>query len=226
MRTRRVEEYRHARRAAREQPDRRARRGELDRQEFRERGMFGLSLGTIGMLLRYVGVEDSTSRLRRRARQGRRHDPRRDHRSSARRWSRISSTRAGARVLGHSGRVPDVHEPAGPRSSRARHELEAERRRDRLDVPAPAGRQVPQRQDPDRAGRRREHEAVRPARARTPVSRRTSTPASPHAGSTPSSSGSSRPSACSRTSSARRPTRRSSSRPRSLPSRVRGSRAG
>ena len=33
--------------------------------------------------------------------------------------------------------------------------------RDRLDVPAPQGRQVPQRQDDDLGGRRRQHEAVR-----------------------------------------------------------------
>ena len=66
-----------------------------------------------------------------------------------------------ARVRRHPRRVPDVHEPAGQGRALARDELEAERRRDRLDVPAPQGRQVPQRQDDDRDGRRREHEAVR-----------------------------------------------------------------
>ena len=131
-----------------------------------------------------------------------------------------------ARVRRHSRRVPDLHEPAGPGRAVARDELEAERRRDRLDVPDPAGRQVPQRQDADRAGRRREHEAVRP---REELERRSHAVLRPSrclrdGGSTPSSSGSSRRSACSRTSSARRPTRRSSSRRRSLRSPVTGSR--
>ena len=42
----------------------------------------------------------------------------------------------------------------------ARDELEAERQRDRLDVPAPQGREVPQRQDDDGGRRRRELQAV------------------------------------------------------------------
>ena len=206
--------------------------GEMDRTEFLRRGaMFGLSVGAIGGLLAFAGeagaATDGEDAVRQR--QGGRHDPRRHRRASAALARAVPAQRGrGARVRRHPRRVPDLHEPAGSARPVARDQLEAERRRDRLDVPDPEGRQVPQRSGADRQGRRREHEAVRrqqglerrpePLLRRRRASRRRAT--------TRSSSGSSRRSASSRTCSARRRIRRSSSLPRSPRIPGRGSRAG
>ena len=113
--------------------------GELDRQEFLRRAtMFGLGAGTIGALLRFMGEPELAF------------------------GAPLEAVQAGgtirlgipvfgaslepyllnegpvARVLGHSGRVPDLHDTRRPSRALARIELQAERRRDRVDLPDPA----------------------------------------------------------------------------------------
>ena len=137
--------------------------GEVDRQEFLQRAtMYGLGAGTIGALLRFVGEADLAYGASLDAVQGRRHDPPRHPGIRERRSSRTCSTTA--------ARSRSPASPASTSRSRTRQarsapwlgdELEDERRRNGLDVPAPQGRAVPQRQGDDVGRRRREHEAVR-----------------------------------------------------------------
>ena len=146
--------------------------GELDRQEFLARAtMFGLSVGDDGRAARATSVrQDAARRPRRR-------------RVKAGGTIRVGITAFGGSLepyllneggslafAGIPGEYLTFTNPQGRVVPCARDELEAERQRDGLDVPDPEGRQVPQRQDDDREGRRREHEAVRRAqRARTPA---------------------------------------------------------
>ena len=122
--------------------------GELDREDFLRRAtMFGLGAGTIGALLRFMGSpisrsEHHSKQARQAAHPGR--HPR------VRRLARAVPAQRGAlaRVLGHPGRVSDVHDPKGTvapaLATSWKPNAEAT-----VDVPDP-GRQVPQRQDADR----------------------------------------------------------------------------
>ena len=125
--------------------------GELDRQEFLRRAtMFGLSVGTIGhapALRRRGGVALGATAA---VAQGGRHDPRRPDGVRLELEPYLLNDGGSLALRRHPGRVPHVHEPEGAGRAVARHELEAEHERDRVDVPAPQGRQVPQRQDDDR----------------------------------------------------------------------------
>ena len=137
--------------------------GELDRTEFLKRGaVFGLSVGMMGSLLGLVGeagaATGATTQLARVQAGG---------------TIRVGLTAGGSlepyllndggslALAGIPGEYLTFTDPEGQDRAVARHELEAERGRDRVDVPAAQGRQVPQRQDDDLGGRRREHEAVR-----------------------------------------------------------------
>ena len=157
--------------------------GEIDRRSSCARAtMFGLSRRHDGQRCsRFAGEAGAAPRGAGRRR------PRRAARSALgiaalRRLARAVPAQRGrlARVRRHPRRVPDLHEPEGTGRAGARDELEAERRRDRVDVPDPEGRQVPQRQDDDGEGRRREHEAVRPREGleRRPDRRSSTRPAS------------------------------------------------
>ncbi len=63
-------------------------------------------------------------------------------------------------LAGIPGRVPHLHEQQVRGEAVAGDELEAQRRPHGLDLPDPQGREVPQRQDPERRRRRRELQAV------------------------------------------------------------------
>ena len=159
-----IEEYRQTRRAdPREQPHRRARRrrGRPRRSSSQRATMFGLGAGTIGLLLSAASARRSLATGRAIRRQGRWHAPCRNHCSCKPARALPPERRRRARPRRHSGRVPDLHEPQGTGASDAGDELEAEQGRDGLDVPAPEGRSVPQRQGDDVGGRRRLDEAVR-----------------------------------------------------------------
>ncbi len=136
--------------------------GELDRQEFLRRAtMFGLGAGTIGALLRFAGDADLAF--------GSPLAP-----VQAGGTLRVGLTTFGASLepyklneggalalAGIPGEYLHLHRPAGTGPTLARDELAAERRRDRMDLPDPTRREVPQRQDDDGKRCRREHEAVR-----------------------------------------------------------------
>ena len=112
--------------------------------------MFGLGAGTIGALLRFVGEPDLAYGAPLEAVQ-------------AGGTIRVGIPAFGASLepyllneggslafAGMPGEYLTFTTPDRVASCRARDELEGERRRDRVDVPDPAGRQVPQRQDAHR----------------------------------------------------------------------------
>ena len=160
---RQIEEYRRDGGGhAREQPHRRARRraSSTARSSSSGRRCSASGSGRSARCSSYVGDADLALAATE-ARQGR--AARSASASPLRRPARAvpPERRRGARVRRHPGRVPDLHEPARPRSALARDELEAEQGRDGLDVPAAQGRAVPQRQGDDLGRRRRVDEAVR-----------------------------------------------------------------
>ncbi len=135
--------------------------GELDRQEFlRRASVFGLGAGTVGLLLRYLGEADlafgapmpaakvgGTLRI-----------------GSVAYNSKLEpyGLQGGglARPRWDSRRIPHLDEQQVRGEAVAGDELEAQRRPHGVDLPDPQRREVPQRQDPERRRRRREHQAV------------------------------------------------------------------
>ncbi len=94
--------------------------GEMDRTEFLRRGtMFGLSVGMMGSLLGLVG-EAGAAPVARATRRPSRPAARSASGSPLRRPARAvpAQRRRLARVRGHPGRVPHLHEPQGDRSCR------------------------------------------------------------------------------------------------------------
>ena len=177
--------------------------GEVDRAEFLRRGtMFGLSAGIIGsaLALRRRGRRRPDDRTATRGRQGRGHDPARAADTGSPARALPPERRRDARVRRHPGRVPDVHQPPGTGSPDAGDDLEGEQGRNRLDVPAPQGRALPQRQGDDVRRRGCLDEAVRrQGIERRPQPRSSTPPECRRAADTPSCSGSRRRSARSRT---------------------------
>ena len=135
--------------------------GDLDRQEFlRRASVFGLGAGTIGLLLRYIG----------------RRSPR-----SARPWPRRRSAERSASERSPTARVssriscrrqdrwawrgfPANTSRGRTTSSQVKPWLATSWKPNadahRMDIPDPQGREVPQRQDPERRRRRRQLQAV------------------------------------------------------------------
>ena len=136
--------------------------GELDREEFLQRAPCSAWApeDRRALALRRGGGRSPTTAATR-GRQGRRHDPTRHRRTRELARAVPPERRRRARVRRHPGRVPDVHEPPGTGSPDAGDELEDEQGRNGLDVPAPQGRALPQRQGDDVRRRRRLDEAIR-----------------------------------------------------------------
>ena len=138
--------------------------GEVDRAEFLRRGtMFGLSAGIIGSALAFVGEAGAAPTTGQQLAAVKAGGTLRAGITNPAVLARAlpPERRRGARLLRHTGRVSDVHQPPGTGSTGAGDDLEAEQGRDRLDVPAPQGRALPQRQGDDVGGRGRLDEAVR-----------------------------------------------------------------